>query len=87
MTKTMTTIDAKENFTELLNHVSHSKERVILVRRGKDLVAVVPLEDLLLLETSQDKKDVREAVDALKESKAGSTITIEKLKEDLGIQS
>ena len=87
MTTTMTSIDAKENFTEVLNHVSHSKERVILTRRGKPVAAIVPLEDLQFLDSEQDKVDVREALDALKESKTGSTVTLENLKDDLGIQS
>jgi prevent-host-death family protein len=84
MTTTMSTIDAKEKFTDLVNHVAHSKERVILVRRGKELVALVPLEDLQLLEAAQDKHDLREAIDALKEAKNIGSVTLDQLKEDLG---
>jgi prevent-host-death family protein len=84
MTTTMTTVDAKENFTDLINHVSHSKERVILTRRGKDLVAIIPLEDLQFLDNTQDQHDLREAIDALKEAKNGGSITLEQLKDDLG---
>lgn len=84
MTTTMTTVDAKENFTDLINHVSHSKERVILTRRGKDIVAIIPLEDLQFLDNTQDQHDLREAIDALKEAKNGGSITLEQLKDDLG---
>ena len=84
MTTTMTTIDAKEKFTDLINHVSHSKERVILTRRGKEVVAMVPLEDLQYLEATQDKHDLREAGDAFKETKNSGSITLEQLKDDLG---
>jgi prevent-host-death family protein len=87
MTTSMSTLDAKEKFTELLNHVSHTKERVILTRRGKELAALVSLEDLQFLESTQDKNDLNEAIDALKESKNGSTVSLEKLKEEIGIQS
>jgi prevent-host-death family protein len=83
MTTTMTTIDAKEKFTDLINHVSHNKERIILTRRGKDVVAVVPLEDLQFLEATQDKYDLREASDAFKDTKSGGSVTLEQLKEDL----
>ncbi len=83
MTTTMATTEAKEKFTDLINHVAHSKERVILVRRGKEVVALVPVEDLQLLEAAQDKHDLREAIDAMKEAKTGS-VTLEQLKEDLG---
>ena len=87
MTTTMTTVDAKEKFTDLINHVSHTKERVILVRRGKEIAALVSLEDLHFLETTQDKHDLHEAIDALKETKNGGSISLEKLKEDIGITS
>jgi prevent-host-death family protein len=87
MTTTMTTVDAKEKFTELLNHVSHTKERVILTRRGKELVAIVSLEDLQFLESVQDKNDLDEAMDAHKESKKTPPTPLETLKDDLGIQS
>jgi prevent-host-death family protein len=84
MTTTMTTVDAKEKFTDLINHVSHSKERVILVRRGKEVAAVVPLEDLQFLEATQAQEDLRDAIDSLKEAKQTGTTTLEKLQEDIG---
>jgi prevent-host-death family protein len=87
MTTTMTTVDAKEKFTDLINHVSHTKERVILVRRGKEIAALVSLEDLHFLETSQDKHDLHEAIDALKEAKSSGSISLEKLKEEIGAAS
>jgi prevent-host-death family protein len=87
MTTTMTTVDAKEKFTDLLNHVAHTKERVIIVRRGKEIAALVPLEDLRFLETTQNKEDLREAIDALKEVKNIGSITLEKLKEEIGTAS
>jgi prevent-host-death family protein len=87
MTTKMTTLDAKEKFTELLNHIAHSKERVILTRRGKELVAIISLEDLQFLESVQDKNDLQEAINAYKEAKNSTSVTLESLKEDLGIQS
>jgi len=84
MTTTMTTVDVKEKFTEVLNHVAHQKQRVILTRRGKEIAALVPIEDLEFLNDVQDKHDVREAMDSLKEAKSEGTVTLEKLKEDIG---
>lgn len=83
-TTSISTIDAKEEFSELINRVSHNKERIILVRRGKEVAAIVPLEDLLLLEASQDKNDLHEAVEALKEARTQGTITLEQLKREIG---
>lgn len=84
MTTTMTTVDAKENFTNLLNHVSHTKERVILTRRGKEVAAMVSLDDLQFLESTQDKHDLQEAIDSFKEAKSDGTITLDQLKEEVG---
>lgn len=83
-TTSINTVEAKEEFSELLNRVSHNKERIILVRRGKEVAAVVPIEDLMLLQASQDKSDLHEAVEALKEARTQGTLTLEQLKEKTG---
>ena len=83
-TTSMNTAEAKEQFTDLVNRVAHNKERIILTRRGKDIAAIIPLEDLALLTESQDKRDLREATEALKEARSAGTITLEKLKEEIG---
>ncbi|HSW69372.1 MAG TPA: type II toxin-antitoxin system Phd/YefM family antitoxin [Gammaproteobacteria bacterium] len=81
---TFNTIDAKEQFIELVNRVAHNKEQIILTRRGKEIAAIIPIEELNLLLESQNKQDLREAIDALKEARNIGTITLEQLKEDLG---
>ncbi|RDI36670.1 type II toxin-antitoxin system Phd/YefM family antitoxin [Aquicella lusitana] len=83
-TTSINTVDAKEEFSELINRVSHNKERIILTRRGKEIAAIIPVEDLLLLQASQDKSDLHDAVEALKEARTVGTITLEKLKEEIG---
>ncbi len=84
MTTSMTTLDAKEKFTEVVNHVIQNKERVILTRRGQAVAAIVSLEDLAFLEATQDKHDLQEAIDALQEAKNDGTITLEQLKHEIG---
>lgn len=42
----VSTVEARENFSEIINKAAYGKERIILTRRGKELVAVVPLNDL-----------------------------------------
>lgn len=79
-TTSISTLDAKEEFTELINRVTHYKERIILTRRGKDIAAIVPLEDLMLIQDSQDKNDLQDAAEALKEARNAGTITLEELK-------
>ena len=49
---TLTTAAARRKFSELVNRVWYTKQRVALTRYGQALVAVVPIEDLALLEKS-----------------------------------
>lgn len=80
----MNSIQAKEEFSELLNRVSHQKERIIITRRDKEIAVIIPIEDLALLEASQNKADLHDAVSALKETRAEAPITLESLKEEIG---
>lgn len=80
----MNTLEAKEQFADLVNRVAHNKERIILTRRGKEIAAIVPLEDLKSIELSQDKHDLHDAIDALKEARHSGAITLNQLKEDMG---
>ena len=57
--------DARDDFAELVNRVAYAHKRVRLVRRGRALAAVVPTEDLELLEALDDELDLAAARDAL----------------------
>ena len=84
---TMTSIntaEAKEEFNELVSRVSHHKERIILTRRGKDIAAIIPIEDLILLQASQNQYDLHDAMEALKESRSQGTITLQEFREQIG---
>ena len=59
---------AREDFAETLNRVAYRGERIILHRREKDVVAIIPIEDLELLEELEDRLDVEAAHEALAES-------------------
>jgi len=80
----ISTIDAKEEFSTLLNRVSNNKERIVLTRRGKDIAAIVPLEDLYLLEQSQSKTDLEESVEALQEARRGGIISLSDFIKEMG---
>ena len=83
-TTSINTADAKEQFSELINRVAHNNERIVLTRRGKDIAAIVPLEDLLVLLETQHKNDLQEAVEALKQARDQGTVPLEDFKEELG---
>lgn len=79
-TTSISTADAKEQFSELINRVSHNKDVVILTRRGKEIAAMVPIEDLQLIEQEKNNHDLQEAVDALTEARNIGTVALDDIK-------
>ena len=77
----------RQDFSETVNRVAYGRERIVLHRRGKDLVALIPVEDLALLEAVEDRLDVEEADRILAEVKAKreKPIPWEKAKKKLGL--
>lgn len=78
----LTASRVREHFSDTLNRVAYRKERIVLRRRGKDLAAVVPIEDLVFLEDVEDRLDLEAARKALKEK---GTVPWTKLKAELGL--
>ncbi|WP_243371613.1 type II toxin-antitoxin system prevent-host-death family antitoxin [Geotalea sp. SG265] len=83
MTK-ISTAEARNGFAEVINRASFGKERFVLTRRGKQLVAIVPVEDLELLEELEDRMDIEAAKAALAES--DERISYEDLRRELGLK-
>ena len=75
--------EARKDFAEALNRVAYKGERIVVHRRGKNVAALVPIEDLNLLEEIEDRMDLEEARAVLK--KPGS-ISLSELKKRLGIK-
>lgn len=81
----ITTVAARQNFSELINRVAYGKDRVLLTRRSRPLVAVVPIEDIALLEAMEDRDDLKAARAALREVKHKGTIPWTRMKKELGL--
>ncbi len=79
---TMPASEARERFSDLMTSVGIKGERLVLQRHGKNLVAMIPVEDLELLEALEDHMDVSAAKAALKER---GSIPWAKVKAKLGI--
>lgn len=75
---------AREDFADTLNRVAYRGERILLHRRGKPLAALVPVEDLALLEELEDRADLEEAHRRLANRK-DKTIPYAQVRRDLGI--
>jgi prevent-host-death family protein len=78
----ITAVDARQQFADIINRSTYAKERIVITRRGKDLVAVVPIEDLKLLEEIEDRIDLEAARKALKES---GSVPWDEVKTKLGL--
>jgi prevent-host-death family protein len=72
--------EARQNFSDILSRAEYRGERVIVHRGKKAVAAVVPIEDVELLEKLEDEIDVAAARKALKDPR---TIPWEKIKKDL----
>lgn len=74
--------EARAGFADVVNRAAYRGERTKLMRRGKAVAAVVPVEDLELLERLEDEADVKEARRRLAAIKRG-TETAEPLEDVL----
>src|SRR6266566_435291 len=75
-------IDARKDLADILNRAAYGKERVVLTRRGKDVAAIVPMDDLATLEAIEDHMDLAESEKILERVKRGSeeTLSLEEVK-------
>ncbi len=76
---------ARQGFADTINRAAYGKERVVVRRRGKDIAAVVPIDDLRLLEELEDRVDLADARAALAETKKKGTTPLDKILKDLGL--
>jgi len=79
----MTVADAERNLVRTVERVAEQHERVTLTSEGKPVAAIVPAEDLELLEALEDRLDIEQARRALAED--GPSIAWEKVKAELGL--
>ena len=83
--KPITTAEARKNMAELLNRAAYGGERFVVTRHGKELVAIVPVEDATLLErlrTLLEKRDYEAALEAVAEA---GTVSWDEVRRDLDL--
>jgi len=81
MTKVSMT-KARQDFTNIANRVMFGDERICIEKNNKAAFALVPVEDVEILEALEDKIDLEEALKALKKP---GFIRLKDLKKKLGI--
>ena len=80
---------SQEEFPQIVKRAAKDKERTIVSRNGKDLAAVIPMEDLRLLDRlkkrEMDRLDIEAAREALAER--GQNISLRELMKELETDS
>jgi len=79
----LTVTQARDDFASVIDRVYHHGERVILRRHGKDVVAIVPIEDAAFLEAMEDRMDLEEVLRRLNDGE--EPIPYEQVRQELGL--
>ncbi len=80
---TLNITEIREKLSEAVSRVAYKGERILVRRSGKDVVAIVPLEDLVALEAMEDRQDVEAAKAAMAES--DERIPYDHVRRELGL--
>ena len=83
MARRLNASQARTRFAEAVNRAKFAGERTLIRRHGKDVAAVVSVDDLRTLEALEDRLDLEEARRIMK--KPGRLIAWKRIKEDLGL--
>jgi prevent-host-death family protein len=76
---------ARSEFSDLLNTVRFGPDRVVIERRGKDVAAIVRVEDLRLLEALEEELDLDAARKALANPRNRVRVPLADVKKRLGL--
>ncbi len=72
----------RENLSEIMGEVRYGHKRIKLTSNGKNIGAIIPLEDLELLEAIEDKIDIELAEKAEKD---GPYYSLDQILEENGL--
>jgi prevent-host-death family protein len=76
--------DARDNLSEVVDRARYAHDRVVLTKRGRDVGAIISIDDLKLLEMLEDQLDIKEARQAIEESH-GERIAYDVVRKKLGL--
>ena len=81
----VTVADARSGLAELLNRVAYGKERLVITRHGREVAAIVPVEDLRLADRLRKFVARKDVARSLADLDAGRAAPWTKLREELGL--
>jgi prevent-host-death family protein len=76
--------DAREHLGDVIDRARYTQERVVLTKRGREVGAIISIDDLKLLEMLEDQLDIKEARLALEESQ-GERVPYDEVRKKLGL--
>ncbi|NOQ52930.1 MAG: type II toxin-antitoxin system prevent-host-death family antitoxin [Desulfuromonadaceae bacterium] len=76
--------DARDHLSEVVDRARYMHDRVVLTKRGREVGAIISIDDLKLLEMLEDQLDIKEAREALEESQ-GERISYDGVRKKLGL--
>ena len=76
--------DARDHLSEVVDRARYTQERVVLTKRGREVGAIISIDDLKLLEMLEDQLDIKSARQALEESQ-GERISYDDVRKNLGL--
>lgn len=77
--------EARSGLADLLNRVAYGKERLVITRHGREVAAIVPVEDLKLTERLRRFVSRKDVARALTELETGKTASWAQLRRELGL--
>lgn len=81
----VTVADARNGLAELLNRVAYGGERLVITRHGREVAALVPVEDLRLVDRLRRFVTRKDVTRALEELDSGRSAPWARLREELGL--
>jgi prevent-host-death family protein len=77
--------EARSGLADLLNRVAYGKERLVVTRHGRQLAAIVPIEDLDLLDRLRGFVMRKDVARALQDLDSGRARPWQELRMELGL--
>ena len=75
--------EARLNFADILNRVAYTRERIVVKKHHKPIMALISIEDLELLEAIEDIRDIKLARQRLKTLHREGVTSLKKLEKEL----
>ncbi|MFC1500099.1 type II toxin-antitoxin system Phd/YefM family antitoxin [Candidatus Zixiibacteriota bacterium] len=77
--------DARKGFADLINRTGYAGERVILEKHGREIAAVVPIVDLIMLELLENQLDIVDTRISITEALKDGATSLDDLRAELGL--